>query len=77
MAVLVPLLTIVYIVVNWSVTPEFKVSEIFCYVYTGTLVHSHVALWFVMCYTVIKTTRHLMSALLQVTNIILSQFHIL
>ena len=77
MAVLVPLFTTVYIVVNWSVTPEFKVSEINCYVYTGTLVHSHIALWFVMCHSVTATTRHLMSMLLQVTNIILSQFHIL
>jgi hypothetical protein len=76
MAVLVPLFTTVCIVVDWSVMPEFKVSEIYCYVYIGTLVHSHIALWFVMCCTVATTTRHLMGVLWQVTTVTLSQFHI-
>jgi len=77
MAVFVPLFTTVYVVVNWSVMPEFKVSEIYCYIYIGTLVHLHIVLWFVACCSVTTTTRHLMSVLLQLTNIILSQFHIL
>jgi hypothetical protein len=77
MAVFVPVFTTVCIVVDWSVMPEFKVSEIYCYVYICTLVHLHIALWFVMCCSVATTTRHLMSMLWQVTNVIPSQFHIL
>ena len=37
--------TTVHIVVDWSVMPEFKVSEKCCYIYICTLVHSHIAVW--------------------------------
>jgi hypothetical protein len=76
MAVLVPLFTAVCIAVDWSVMSEFEVSETYCYVYTCTLLHWHIAVWFVMCCIVATTTRHLLGMLRQVTNIILSQLHI-
>jgi hypothetical protein len=77
MAVLVPLFTTVCIVVDWSVMPEFKVSEIYCYIYICTLVYLHIALWFTMCCSVATTTRHLMNVLRKVRNIIFPHIYAL
>jgi hypothetical protein len=74
MAVLVPLFTTLCIVVDWSVMPEFKVSEIYCYVYVCTLVHLHIALWFTMCCSVATTTHHLMNMLRKVKMLLFLKF---
>jgi hypothetical protein len=74
MAGLVPVVTAVGILVDWSAMPEFKESEIYCYIYICTLVHLHVVLWFCMCCSVATTTRHLMNMLRKVRIPFLFEF---
>ncbi|KAJ4427572.1 hypothetical protein ANN_25220 [Periplaneta americana] len=68
MAVLVPVLSIVAIIADWSMMPEFKVWEICGYSYTTTLVHLHVVLWYCTCCSVAACGRHLVHLLYQGTQ---------